>query len=99
MSVKQSLEENKQHILDSLPTQELKDQFLAELDKADETPLKPSLDEQIKEAQAPDHISKDMYDSVKAEVEKAQETPKMSKEEEEAAIQEALKNPPKSEEE
>lgn len=98
MSVKASLEENKQHILDSLPTQELKDQFLADLEKAEEPNLKPSLDEQLKEATAPDHISEDMYDAVKKEVEQGQEAIKMSKEEEEEAIKEALKNPPSSEE-
>jgi len=98
MSVKKSMLENKNHILESLPTQELKDSFLNDLEKMEE-PQKPSLDEQLKQAQAPDHVSEELYDGIKKELEQAQKaTSKMSKDEEEREIEKALKNPPKGEE-
>lgn len=98
MSVKKSMLENKNHILESLPTQELKDAFLNDLEKMEE-PQKPSLDEQLKQAQAPEHVSEELYDGIKKELEQAQKsTSKMSKDEEEREIEKALKNPPKGEE-
>jgi RNA polymerase-binding transcription factor DksA len=99
MSVKQSMLENKEHIMNSLPTQELKDAFEKDLEKMEE-PKAPSLDEQVKEAQAAEHVSEDMYDGIKKELEEAEKKPaaKMSKEEEEKEIEKALKNVPKGEE-
>ncbi len=98
MAVKQSLEDNKDFILGTLPTQELKDAFLADLDKVEE-PAAPSVEEQVAEAQAPDHVSEDMYDGIKAEIEAAPPVVKMTEEEEKAAIAEGLKNPPTPSEE
>lgn len=97
MQVKASLEENKDHILASLPTQELKDQFLAELETIEETTLRPTTEEQVKEAQMPEHISEDMYDAIAKEINSTQEVLAMTEEEEKMAIKEALKNPPSSE--
>ncbi len=97
MGLKQSLEDNKQFILDSLPTDELKEQFLSNLENVEETTA-PTAEEQTAEAQAPDHISEEMYDSIKKEIEAAPKQVKMSAEEEKAAIEEALKNPPTAEE-
>lgn len=93
MALKESLEENKQFILDSLPTQELKDEFLASLDKVEE-PVAPSTEEQIAEAQAPDHVGEELYEGVKKEISEAKPTPKMTEEEEKAAIEAELKNVP-----
>ncbi|OEK00289.1 hypothetical protein BFP97_01625 [Roseivirga sp. 4D4] len=93
MALKESLEENKQFILDSLPTQELKDEFLASLDKVEE-PTAPSVDEQIAEAQAPDHVSEELYEAVKKELAAVKPIPKMTEEEEKAAIEESLKHVP-----
>jgi len=85
MPIKESLEENKQFILDSLPSEELKQEFLTSLEKVEETNL-TSVDEQISEAQAPDHISEDMYDAVKKEIEGYQTVAAMSEEETQQAI-------------
>lgn len=95
MAIKQSLEANKSFILDSLPTQELKDDFLKNLENAPETLETPSIEQQVKEAEAPDHVSEDMYAGIKKEIEGYKPAPKMTPEEEKAAIAEALKNPPK----
>lgn len=93
MAVKESLEENKQFILDSLPTEDLKNEFLASMDKVEE-PAKPSIEEQVAEAQAPDHVSEELYESVKKEIAASSAMPKMSAEEEKAAIEESLKSVP-----
>ncbi|MBL4707879.1 MAG: hypothetical protein JKY48_05495 [Flavobacteriales bacterium] len=96
MSIKQSMEENKHHILESLPTQELKDAFIADLDKVEEL-VAPSVEELVKEAQSAEHVGEEMYDSIKKEIETGYTEVKMSAEEEKAAIEEELKNPPKGE--
>lgn len=96
MSLKQSLEENKDHILNSLPTQELKDAFLADLEKAEDV-VTTTIEEQVKNAQEPEHILEGMYDGIKKEIESTVHSIKMTAEEEKAAIAEALKNPPVSE--
>lgn len=96
MAIKQSLETNKDFILKSLPTEELKQEFLKVLEKAPESVQSASLDEQVKEAQAPDHVGEELYDGIKKELESYRPV-KSSEEEEKAAIAEALKNPPKSE--
>lgn len=93
MSVKASLEENKDHILESLPTQELKDAFLKELDEFQESePV--SNEELVAQAQAPDHILPEMYEDVKVGVE--EEVPGALSDEAEvkAAMEESLKNVP-----
>ncbi|MHA7102301.1 hypothetical protein [Roseivirga pacifica] len=95
MAIKQSLEANKQFILDSLPTQELKDEFLKNLESAPETVAQPSVEEQIKEAEAPDYVTEEMYAGIKKELTDMTPVPKMTPEEEKAAIEEGLKNPPK----
>ena len=95
MAIKQSLEANKDFILESLPTEELKQEFLKELDKAPEEVPSPSLEDQVKEAQAPDHVSEDMYEGIKKQLE-AYKPVRLSEAEEKAAIEEGLKNPPKS---
>lgn len=95
MSIKQSLLDNKDEILGNLPTQELKDAFLADLEKAEEV-VKPSVDELLKEATAPEHVAEELYDGIKAELEAAPKAVRMTAEEEKAAIEEALKNPPSS---
>lgn len=93
MAIKQSLEDNKQFILDRLPTQELKDEFLADLEKVEEiTP--PSVEEQVAEAQAPHYVSEDMYEEVKKELENQETIKPMSEDEEKAAIEAELKNVP-----
>lgn len=94
MAIKQSLEENKQFILDSLPTQELKDDFLKNLQDAPEQVETPSVEQQVKEAEAPEHVPEDLYSDIKKELENYKPAPQMSSEEEKAAIEEALKNPP-----
>ena len=96
MAIKQSLEANKDFILASLPTEELKQEFLKELEKAPEEVQADSLEVQVKEAQAPDHVGEDMYEGIKKELESYKPV-KLSEAEEKAAIEEALKNPPKSE--
>lgn len=96
MSIKQSLIENKSFILESLPTQELKDQFLKDLDSAPDKAENASLEDQVKEAQAPEHVSEELYDGIKKELENYKPT-KLSPEEEKAEIEKGLKNPPKSE--
>lgn len=93
MAVKESLEENKQFILDSLPTQELKDEFLAELGKIEE-PAPPSVEEQVAEAEAPSYVEKGMYGDIKKELENHKPVAPMSKKEEKAAIEAELKNVP-----
>lgn len=93
MAIKESLEENKDLILESLPTQELKDEFLASLDKVEELTA-PSAEEQVAEAQAPDHVSEELYEAVKKEISSATVAPRMTESEEKAAIEEALKNVP-----
>ena len=93
MSMKQSLVDNKDHILESLPTQEMKDEFLASLDSIEEVEA-PSAQQLVEEAQAPDHVSEDMYDAIKEAIEKPREAIRMTKEEEAAAIEEALKQVP-----
>lgn len=96
MAIKQSLEANKSFILDSLPTQELKEEFLKSLESAPETIAVPSTKQQIEDAEASSYISKDMYADVKKEIDGYKPVPKMTPEEEKAAIEEALKNPPKA---
>ncbi|WP_420387570.1 hypothetical protein [Roseivirga sp.] len=96
MAIKQSLEENKQFILDSLPTQELKDQFLKNLQDAPEQTEAPTVEQQVKEAEAPKYVPEDLYSDIKKEIENYKPAPKMTSEEEKAVIEEALKNPPKS---
>ena len=93
MSLKQSIEDNKQYILDSLQSEELKSEFLASLDKIEET-SRPTIEEQVAEAQAPDHVSEDMYDGIKKELESTPAFVPMNADEEKAAIEEALKNVP-----
>ncbi|MBO3698054.1 hypothetical protein [Roseivirga sp. E12] len=93
MAIKESLEENKQIILDSLPTEELKQEFLAGLDKVEE-PAAPSVEEQVAEAQAPDHVSEELYEAVKKEITSFTPPPPMSADEEKAAIEEGLKQVP-----
>ncbi len=95
MAIKQSLEENKDFILESLPTQELKDQFLKEMEKAPTEVVKPSLEEQIKEAEVSEFATADRYEGIKKALENQKPTPKLSVDEEKAAIEEGLKNPPK----
>lgn len=95
MAIKQSLEENKSFILDALPTQELKDEFLKSLESAPEKVEQPSLEEQVKEAEAPDYVTKEMYAGIKKELSDMKPLPKMTEAEEKAAIEEGLKNPPK----
>ncbi|PWL29065.1 hypothetical protein [uncultured Roseivirga sp.] len=96
MAIKQSLEANKNFILDSLPTQELKDDFLKSLENAPESVEAPSVEQQVKEAEAPDYVTEEMYAGIKTELENMKPVPKMTPEEEKAAIEEGLKNPPKS---
>ena len=98
MSLKQSMVDNKDEILNNLPTQELKDEFLANLEKAGDV-KKPSVDEQVKEAQAPDHVSEELYDGIKNELESSQEHTPMSEDEQKAAVEEALKQVPRGSEE
>lgn len=98
MGIKSSLEENKDEILNSLPTQELKDEFLKSLDSVEETAA-PSVEDQVSEAQAPDHVSEDMYDGIKQELESYTPVAPPSEEEQQAMIDEAMKNPPSSGEE
>lgn len=93
MSLKQSLLDNKDQILESLPTQELKDAFIADLDKVKDA-VAPKIEDVIKEAQEPEHIVGEMYDEVKKEIEAGVKSVQMTAEEEKAAIEEALKNPP-----
>jgi hypothetical protein len=94
MSVKQSLVDNKDQILESLPTQELKDAFTAELENFQE-PVAPSNEELVAEAQAPDHVTEDMYEGVKVGVEEEVPTA-LSDAEVEAAVKEGVDNPPSS---
>ena len=98
MSIKKSLTDNKEFILESLPSQELKDQFIADLEKVEE-PAASSIEEQVAEAQAPDHISEDMYEGIKKELESRPAVVPMSKKEEQAAIEEALKDVPSNQSE
>jgi len=93
MAMKESLMDNKDFILESLPTQELKDDFLASLDKVEE-PAPTSTAEAIAEAQAPDYVGEDLYEGIKKELENMQPIPKMTAAEEKAAIEEGLKNVP-----
>lgn len=97
MSIKQSLVENKSFILESLPTQELKDQFLKNMESAPDKVEPTNLADQIKEARAPDHVKEELYDGIKKELESYKPAPKMTPEEEKAEIEMGLKNPPKSE--
>lgn len=94
MAIKESLTENKDFILESLPTQELKDEFLASLDNVEEQSSAPSTEEAVAEAQAPDHVTEDMYEGIKNELESMKPAERMSADEEKAAIEEALKNVP-----
>lgn len=93
MSVKKSLHENKDFILESLPTQELKDEFLKSLETV-EDPAPPKMEELVAEATAPDHVSEDMYEAVKADVERDDSIKPLEGAELEAAIQENLKQVP-----
>lgn len=93
MAIKESLEENKQFILESLPTEELKSEFLASLDKVEESTV-ASVEEQVAEAQAPDHVNEELYEAVKKELSSTTAIPRMTESEEKAAIEEALKNVP-----
>lgn len=93
MAIKESLEENKQHILESLPTEELKKEFLASLDNVEEVSA-PSAEEQVAEAQGPDHVSEELYEAVKKEISSATAIPRMTESEEKAAIEEALQDVP-----
>ncbi len=90
MAIKESLDANKDFILESLPTQELKDEFLASLDKVEDL-VPPTVDEQVAEAQAPDHVSEELYEAVKKELASTTPVPKMTAEEEKAAMEESLK--------
>ena len=90
MPVKESLEENKDFILESLPTDELKQECLASVDKVEETAA-PSVDDQVAEAQAPDHISEDMYEGIKKEIAEQPSAVKMSEDEVKAAIEQVIK--------
>lgn len=94
--IKDSLNENKEAILNSLPTDELKEQFLNSIDHAEDS-SGVSTEEVVAEAIAPDHVSENLYDAVKKEIETYSPTGRMSEDEEKAAIEEALKNPPAAE--
>lgn len=96
MSVKQSLVDNTKEILDSLPTQELKDEFTSSLETMEE-PQAPSTEELVAEAQGVEHITEDMREAVKADVEKDNSVTPMSAEEEESATAENLKLVPTDE--
>lgn len=93
MAIKESLLDNQDFILDSLPTQELKDEFLASIDKVEE-PAALTTAEAVAEAQAPDHVSEDLYEGVKNNLESMQPVTKMTEAEEKSAIEEELKNVP-----
>lgn len=96
MAIKQSLIENKSFILESLPTQELKDEFLKSLENAPDKVASPSVEDQLKEAQAPEHVGEELYDSIKKELENYKPAAPMSKEDEKKAIEEELKHVSKS---
>ena len=91
MAIKESLEENKDFILESLPTEELKQEFLKSLKNAEETAV-GSFDEQVSQAQAPEHVTEDMYEAIKKEIEEKPVVSPMSKAEIEAAMEEEVKN-------
>ncbi len=94
MAIKESLMENKDFILESLPTQELKDEFLASLENVEEQPGAVSIEEAVAEAQSPDHVTEDMYEGIKKELENMKSAPRLTPEEEKAAIEAELKNVP-----
>lgn len=95
MAIKESLLDNQDFILESLPTQELKDEFLASIDKVEE-PAALTTAEAVAEAQAPDHVSEDLYEGVKKDLESMKPFAKMTEAEEKAAIEEELKVVPKA---
>lgn len=90
MPVKERLEENKDFILESLPTEELKQEFLASLDQVEE-PSAPSVEEQVAEAQAPDHVSEELYEGIKKEIAERPAPAQMSEDEIKAAIEQGIK--------
>ncbi len=86
MSIKQSLEENKEIILEKLPTEELKQEFLASLNNV-EQPAVPTAEEQIKEAEAQPHVEESMYADIQKELTDYKPVAPMTPEEEQAAIE------------
>ena len=101
MSIKKSLEENKDFILESLPTKEAKEAFTSSL-KSMEEPTAPSIEQIIHEAQSPEYVSPDLYDALKNEIEnRPVHTPLTEEEAQEAMNQELVRvdTTPKEEEE
>ncbi len=92
MSMKQSLIDNKDQILESLPSQELKDAFLKELDTM-EDPAPVAEADLVAQAQEPEHVTEDMYNDAKSHVVEMPDV-NMTQEEIDAAIKAGLDNPP-----
>ena len=68
-----------------MPTEELKQDFLNSLDNVEE-PTLPSVQDQIKGAEAQPHVSEEMYANIQKELEADQTPAVMTPEEEKAAI-------------